>query len=111
MLASDRSACARHANLLPPAFVEGEQIPLHARGKITQDGLRCRMDVQRRSDQIQPWRQRRKLNAAKVPVTLKLAQPRLRIGRLQVVLAHANPVIETLQGEVQVVVHLQLDHR
>jgi hypothetical protein len=67
--------------------------------------------MQRGRHQVQPRRQRRKLDSAKVSVALKLAQPGGSIGGLQMMLPHPDPVVEPLQRKVQIVVHLLLDHR
>src|SRR6185437_8752177 len=63
------------ANLLPPAFVEREEIPLDRRGEIAQYGLCGRMNMQRGRDQIQARWKGRKLDATKVAMALELAKP------------------------------------
>src|ERR1700760_4484899 len=69
------------------------------------------MNVQRRRDEIETRRQWRKFHAAEVTVALKLAEPRVRVSSLTMMMPHANPVVETLQSEVQIVLCFELEHR
>ena len=72
------------------------------------------MVTQSRRNKIELRRRGGEAHAGEVAVALELAQPEGRraggIRGLQVVPAYANPIIEPLQCEVQVVVGLQLDH-
>jgi hypothetical protein len=97
-----------NANLLTPAFIERKQVPLDTRREVTQDGFGSRVDVKRRSNEIETRVERRKLNVAKVAVTLEVALP-CGISGLDVVMTDANPVIEPLEGEMKVVIRFELD--
>src|SRR6185437_2013804 len=99
------------ANLLPPAFVEREEIPLDRRGEIAQYGLCGRMNMQRGRDQIQARWKGRKLDATKVAMALELAKPGVWVCCLSMMMPHTNPVIKALQREVEIVLRFELEHR
>src|SRR5580698_5198325 len=89
-----------NTNLLTPALVEREEIPLNRGRKITQHYLCRRMNVKRGRDKIKTRRKWRKFYAAEVAVSLELAKPRVRVCSLAMMMPNANPVIESLQREV-----------
>jgi hypothetical protein len=97
-LASGRSPTRRPASVrrFPPRSNR-------CRGNIAQNRVGCRMDVKGGGNQKQQRVLRRKLPAGKIAVLLKLPAG--------VVPPHARPVVEPLQGQVDVFVSLELHDR
>jgi len=97
------------ADLLTPAFVEGEEVPLYAGADVAEDDLCGGMDVQRGGYEVEARWERGELDAAEVAVALELAEAGGGVGGLQMVVADADPVVEALQGQVEIVVGFELD--
>jgi len=85
------------ADLLTPAFVEGEELPVDAVGEVAEDGFGGWVDVERWSDEVEARWLRREVDAAEVAVALELAEA-LLVSGLEVVMANADPIVEALQG-------------
>jgi len=98
-----------YADLLAPAFVEREEVPLNSGTDVAEDDLCGGMDVQRGGYEVEAGWERGELDAAEVAVALELAEASGGVGGLQVVLANADPVVEALEGEVEIVVGFELD--
>jgi len=99
--------------MLAPALVEGQELPLDVRRKVTQDGLGGRVDVQCGGDEVETRRLRGERDVAEVSVALELAgsqgETGGRVSGREVVVADADPVVEALECEVEVVVGFELD--
>ena len=78
---------------------------------MSQHGLCRGMNVQCGRDEIETRRQWRKFHTSEVAVALKLTESRVRISSFAMMMPHANPVVETLQSEVQIVLCFELEHR
>ena len=98
-----------YADLLAPSFVEREEVPLYAGADVAEDDLCGGMDVQRGGYEVEAGREWGEFDAAEVAVALELAEAGSGVGGLQVVVTDANPVVEALQGEVEVVVGFEFD--
>ena len=97
------------ADLLTPAFVEGEEVPFDAGGEVFENQLGGRVDVEGGGDQVEARGEGGEFDSAEVAVALELAEAGSGVGGLQVVVTDANPVVEALQGEVEVVVGFEFD--
>ena len=96
------------SDLGAPAFVEGEEVPFDAGGEVLEDDLRGWVDVEGGGDQVEARGERGEFEAAEVAVALELAKA-FFVSGLQVVVTDADPVVEALQGEVEVVVGFEFD--
>jgi len=96
------------ADLLSPTFIERKKIPLNAWRQVTEYGFGGWVDVQGGGYEVEAGWLRREMEATEVAVALELAKA-LLISGLQVVMADANPVVEALQGEMEVVVGFEFD--
>ena len=85
------------SNLLTPAFVERKQVPFDAWGEVAEDQFCCWMDVQGRGDEVEAWVEGRELHIPKIAVAVEVALACV-VNGLGVVMADADPVIETLEG-------------
>ena len=96
------------ADLLSPTFIERKKIPLNAWRQVTEYGFGGRVDVQGGGYEVEAGWLRREMQAAEVAMALELAET-LLVSSLQVVMSDADPVVEALQGEVEVVVGFEFD--
>ena len=63
-----------HADLLAPAFVEGEEVPIDAWGEEAEDCFGYWVDVEGGGDEVEAGWLRREMDAAEVAVALELAE-------------------------------------
>src|ERR1700738_2265584 len=100
-------------DLFAPAFVEGQERPVDAGGEVAEDGFGGGVDAQGGGDEVKAGSIGRKAETGEVTVALELAEAEggagCRVGGLEVVPADADPVVEALQREVEVVVGFEFD--
>ena len=91
-------------------LIQSNQSPFHFRRQITEHSLVCRVNPQRRRNKMQPGRRIRQLNSRKIPMAAECV-PSASLGIVALELAHAQPIIQPLQRQMQVLIRLQLDHQ
>ena len=97
---------------LAPVFAEGDEFPVDLGGEIAQDREIGGMDAQRRCCQKQAWRQGRNFCSGKVAFAFERRErPVAAGGALAIGIegADADPVVESLQWEMQVFVGFEFD--
>jgi len=97
-----------YANLLTPAFVEGEELPFDLWGEVAEDGFCGWVDVKGGGDEVEARWEGREFNATEVSVLVKGVAAGVVEG-LCVVVTNADPVVEALEGEVEIVVGFEFD--
>src|SRR5689334_21051918 len=90
------------AHTLAPTFIKLDESPLDSGREIAQQDVGCGMHVQHRRDEIQQRRRAGKFSPGEVSVS----------GELTMLLVPANPdpVVESLQGKMNVFVCLEFQH-
>ena len=60
-------------DVLAPAFVEGEELPVYAGGKVAEDGFGGGVDVEGGGYEVEAWGLGGEANVGEVAMTLELA--------------------------------------
>jgi len=92
-----------------PAFVEGDEGPGDAVVEVAEDGLGGRVDVERGGDEVEARWIGGEAGVGEVAVLLEVAESGGGVGLGKVVVTDADPVVEALEGEVEVFGGFELD--
>jgi len=92
-----------------PAFVEGDQGPADAGREVAKDDLGGGVDVEGGGDQVEVRRIGAEAGVGEVAVLLEVAEAGGAVDVGEVVVADADPVVEALEGEVEVFAGFDFD--
>lgn len=100
-------------DLFAPAFVEGQEGPVDAGGEVAEDGFGGGVDAEGGGGEVEAGWVGGEACGWEVAVALELVEAEGGagggVGGLEVVVADADPVVEALEGEVEVFFGLELD--
>ena len=94
-----------------PAFVEGDEGPGDAGGEMAQNDFGGGVDLKGGGYEVEAWVFRGEAQGGEVAVALELGEAGGGVGILAMMCADAEPVVETLEGELGVLRSFQLDDR
>ena len=96
-------------DVLAPALVDGEEVPVYAGGEVAEDDLCGGVDAEGGGDEVQAGLGGGEAEAGEVAVALEVAEGAGGVGVFCVVMADSDPVVEALEGELGIFFSFELD--